>query len=92
MKTKKRLNYSIEFLRFLFAVMIVYYHILYANIMDMVPAESLYWLLKDKAQNAGYIVECFFLLSGYFLYVTWKSFDCGFYRQTLCPSVAGAGI
>lgn len=65
METKR--YYNIEALRFLFALMIIYYHILHANIMNYVNENSVYTTLQTLSDNAGFIVECFFIISGYFL-------------------------
>lgn len=62
-------NNSIEFLRFIFCVIIVYYHILHENIMDYIGANSTYMVLQGKCGWAGYIVECFLVIGGLYLYV-----------------------
>ncbi len=60
--------HNIEFLRFLFAIIIVYFDILHSNIMKFVGNNEGYYLLQKLSDNAGWIVECFFIISGYFLY------------------------
>lgn len=62
--------HNIEFLRFIFAVTIVYYHILHSNIIKFVGKNGDYHFLQKLSVNAGWIVECFFIISGYFLYTT----------------------
>lgn len=64
--------YNIESLRFLFAVIIVYYHILHDNIIKATEGGTVYLnRLADNCHYAGAVVECFFILGGYFMY---KSF------------------
>lgn len=67
MKKSTRL-YNVEAIRFLFSVIIVYYHILHSNIMNFTGGSSFYERLAFQSSNASLIVECFFIISGYFLY------------------------
>lgn len=61
--------YNIEFLRFIFSVIIVYYHILHNNLPSKLGESTAYLnALADKCNYAGYVVECFFILAGYFLF------------------------
>lgn len=60
--------HNIEFLRFIFAIIIVYFHILHANIMKYIGNNYDYKILAKLSDDAGWIVECFFIISGYFLY------------------------
>lgn len=62
--------HNIEFLRFIFSVIIVYFHILHGNIMKYIGSNYDYRILQNLSDNAGWIVECFFIISGYFLYQT----------------------
>ena len=64
--------YSVEFVRFIFAAVIVYYHILHSNIKGAAIDLPIYERLYDNCAFAGAAVECFFIISGYFLY---KSFQ-----------------
>lgn len=66
MKVEK--YHNIEFLRFVFAIIIVYFHILHANIIKFIGNNHDYIVLAKMSVNAGWIVECFFIISGYFLY------------------------
>ena len=59
--------YNIEFIRFVFALCIIYFHLLHSFIMPYTEDSALYQHLADQARYAKYIVECFFLMSGYFL-------------------------
>lgn len=64
---KERLK-NIELLRFFFAVSIVYFHLLHSFMMPYTQGAEIYQLLADQSRYAKYIVECFFIMSGYFLY------------------------
>ena len=64
---EKNYFFHIDLLRFIFAVIIVYYHILHANIMSYVTDER-YTYLADKCNYASNIVVCFFIISGLFMY------------------------
>lgn len=65
---KSKKLYNVEAVRFLFAVIIVYYHILHSNIMNFTGNSAFYEKLALQSNNASLIVECFFIISGYFLY------------------------
>lgn len=75
MKEKSEKLYHIELLRFIFSVIIVYYHILHANIMNNVgTAAEQYKALNTSCDYAWMIVECFFILAGFFLYFSfWRN-------------------
>lgn len=60
--------HNIEFLRFVFSIIIVYLHILHSNILPYIGMNNDYLVLRELSRNAAYIVECFFIISGYFLY------------------------
>lgn len=68
----KRKYYNIEFIRFLFAVSIVYFHLLHSAMMPYTGKEEIYNFLAEQAKYTKYIVECFFIISGYFLYQSIK--------------------
>ncbi len=61
-------NYSIEAVRFLLCVIIVYFHILHENILPATNGTELYLVLKDRSAWAAWCVEGFLLISGFFLY------------------------
>jgi len=66
--SSKRLFYHhIDLLRFLFSVLIVYYHLLHANMMPYVT-DPAYSYLAARNNYASNVVVCFFILSGVFLY------------------------
>lgn len=64
---KERLK-NIELLRFFFAVSIVYFHLLHSFMMPYTKGAEIYQLLAEQSRYAKYIVECFFIMSGCFLY------------------------
>ncbi|MDY6382788.1 MAG: acyltransferase [Cyanobacteriota bacterium] len=61
---------NIEALRFIFAVIIVYFHIFHSNLISLYENSSQLHILSDKCCSASYIVELFFIISGFFLYRT----------------------
>lgn len=67
--------HNVEFLRFVFSITIVYFHILHSNIVGCVGEDPRYLGLQSLSDNAGLIVECFFILSGYFLFASAKNCD-----------------
>lgn len=76
--------HNIEFLRFVFAITIVYFHIFYSNIMGFVGDNRLYSILRGLCSHAGYIVECFFIMRllwllylAYCLYVLLRNVEFG---------------
>lgn len=70
---ERKQYHNIEFLRILFALIIVYFHILHSNILGYVGENEIYLNLASHCNNAWVIVECFFIISGYFLY---QSYFC----------------
>lgn len=63
--------YSVDFLRFIFSMIIVYFHIFHDNIMDLTNGSDFYKKLYENA-NGDILVECFFLLSGFFMFYSFK--------------------
>ena len=59
---------NIEFIRFFFAAVIVYFHLLHSFIIPYTGGAPVYETLAEQAKYAKYIVECFFIISGYFLF------------------------
>lgn len=59
---------NIEFIRFFFAVSIVYFHLLHSYMIPYTGNAEIYRYLAEQSKYAKYIVECFFIMSGYFLY------------------------
>lgn len=74
MKKQDKL-YQVEFMRFIFSALIVYFHILHANIMKYVgESAARYEMLAAQSKYASCIVECFLILAGYFFYYSfWKN-------------------
>ncbi|MCD7856358.1 MAG: acyltransferase [Clostridiales bacterium] len=66
-------NGSVDGLRFLFSVAIVYFHILHSNIISYSGGQQLYLTLQEMSDSAGLIVEAFLILGGYFLYHSYQS-------------------
>lgn len=62
--------YNIDFLKFIFAVIIVYYHVLHANIMNYTGDNPVYVKLQSSNGDAGIIVEMFLIIAGFFLYTS----------------------
>lgn len=72
MKNKGKF-YNIEFIRFLFSAIIIYYHLLHDNLIRVTDGGTAF--LNDLAYDcefASSIVECFFILGGYFLFVSYS--------------------
>lgn len=59
---------NIEAVRFFFALSIVYFHLLHSYMMPYTEGTKLYSVLAEQSRYAKYIVECFFIMSGFFLY------------------------
>ena len=66
MNKLKQKNYSIEFLRFFFAIAIVYFHI-FSNIAKYVNWD-LYESFAQKSSNAERLVEAFLIIAGFFMF------------------------
>lgn len=61
--------YNIEFVRFIFSAMIIYYHLLHNNLITVTDGGTAFLnRLADDCEYAGFIVECFFIIAGYFLF------------------------
>ncbi len=59
---------NIEFLRFMFAVITVYFHIYHSNIVRFVGENQLYKTLLDGCGQAGLAVEMFLIIAGFFFF------------------------
>ena len=51
---------NIEFLRFVFAGSIVYFHLLHSALMPYTDNAEIYQCLAEQSKYTKYIVECFF--------------------------------
>ena len=63
-------HYNIEFLRFVFSVLIVYFHILNSNIIPYVGENGVYLNLQQMCKFSSAVVECFLVMSGYFIFTS----------------------
>ncbi|MGN1106334.1 MAG: acyltransferase family protein, partial [Huintestinicola sp.] len=70
--------YNIDALRFLFSVFIVYFHLLRSNIIPYTGEQELYAKLSQKVPSGGLIVDCFLILGGFFLYVSFSKKQTSF--------------
>lgn len=62
---------NIEFLRFLFCIIIVYFHIFHSSILKFIEglnSTPIYKTLCTNCSDAWIIVEFFFIMAGFFLY------------------------
>lgn len=59
---------NVEFIRFAFSLIIVYFHMLRGRIMPYVGAQEIYTNLQASCAWGNGIVECFLIMGGYFLY------------------------
>lgn len=69
---KKTFYHHIDLMRFIFSVLIVYYHVLHGSIMPYVT-DPLYTQLAKANDFSSNIVVCFFILSGIFQYRSFRS-------------------
>lgn len=72
MRRKPSRKYNIEFLRFLFSLIIVYFHILHSNIIPYIGEHQMYLNLRSMCVWAQAAVEFFLIIGGYFLYQSEK--------------------
>jgi len=68
----KKVYHHIDLLRFAFSVLVVYYHVLNANILPYVTNPR-FEELGHLVRYSSNIVICFFLISGFFLYRSFRS-------------------
>lgn len=59
--------YSIEFLRGVFCLTVIFYHITMGSIVPYTNGDAFYKWCSSAFANSGFVVECFFIISGYFL-------------------------
>ncbi|MBR1424961.1 acyltransferase [bacterium] len=64
--------YNVEFLRIVFSIGIVCFH-LFTNMIKYVGEDPLLLHLADKTKHAGMIVECFLIIAGFFLFYSLKN-------------------
>jgi len=70
---KARRYWNIDFLRFVMAVMIVYYHVLHASVMPFTNGAPIYTAAATSCRKMSLVADLFFILSGVFLWPTLKS-------------------
>lgn len=63
---------NIEALRFIFAIIIVYYHIMHNNLFKLYENFSVLQNFQKASTDGCIIVELFFVISGFFLYKTFE--------------------
>ena len=65
-------NKSLDSLKFLFSIAIVYYHILHSNMERVIGTTGAYQTLSEACGSGHLIVECFLIIAGFFLYSTYR--------------------
>lgn len=69
---------AIDSLKFIFSVIIVYFHLLHSNMKGTIGTTDVYTMLSKACDGSALIVECFLIIAGFFVY---RTFLAG--RQTL---------
>lgn len=64
---------SINTLRFLFSIIIVYYHLFFVQLRPFLHKSELFKTLTINTVSAELAVECFLIIAGYFLYQTFQN-------------------
>ena len=59
--------WSVEFLRTVFCLMVIFYHVTQGSLIPYTQGSLAYKKLSIACANMGFVVECFFIISGYFL-------------------------
>lgn len=59
--------HSIEFLRTFFCLTVIFYHVTMGSIIPYTNGNAFYKWCSSAFANSGFVVECFFIISGYFL-------------------------
>lgn len=59
--------WSVEFLRTVFCLMVIFYHVTQGSLIPYTQSSLAYKKLSIACANMGFVVECFFIISGYFL-------------------------
>ncbi len=80
---KERHNKAIDSLKFIFSVIIVYYHLLHANMKGCIGGTELYKELSAACDGSALIVECFLIIAGYFIYKAYVAGRQDFVQFTL---------
>lgn len=61
-------NYSIDAVKFVFSVIIVLYHLFHNNMQRCIGHTQIFKDIKPDMVCCGYIVECFLIIAGYYIY------------------------
>lgn len=64
--------HSIEFLRTLFCLTVIFYHVTMGSIIPYTNGNAFYKWCSSAFANSGFVVECFFVISGYFLMASFR--------------------
>lgn len=67
--------HNLNILRFVFALFVVYIHIFHSTAMPFVSADSVFWKLQYATRFIPGVVECFFMISGFFFF---RKYEKGF--------------
>lgn len=59
---------GLDSLKFIFSVIIVYFHLLYNNMQSCIGSTETFKELKAMTAGSGRVVECFLIIAGYFIY------------------------
>lgn len=76
-------NKAVDSLKFIFSVIIVYYHLLHSNMKGCIGGTALYKELSAACDGSGLIVECFLIIAGYFIYKTYVAGRQNFVQFTI---------
>ncbi len=63
--------FNIDFLRFLSAIGIVYFHLMHKNLLRALPSSHFYHVLSAANASAYLLVEFFLIVSGFFMFYTY---------------------
>ena len=66
-KTPQAKINSIEFFRTFFCLAVIFYHVTMGSIIPYTKGNAFYKWCSSAFANSGFVVECFFIISGYFL-------------------------
>ena len=62
---------SIDSIKFLFSIIIVYFHLFHVQLRPYLSDSTLFQILTIRTFSAQLIVECFLITAGYFLFQTY---------------------
>ena len=74
---------SIDSLKFIFSIIIVYYHLFHIQLRPFLHNSEIFRELTFRTFSAVLIVDCFLVMSGYFLYQTIKTNKLTIYQFIL---------